>query len=99
MANQTLHFDTQAIRRAASDIRAKIKNYKAANDSVTATVTDMKQYWDDAVNQNFVTRYNNDLKVTAENVSKLMEAYAKFLDEVAEAYDRAVKNANAGING
>lgn len=99
MANQTLHFDTQAMRKAASDIRAKIKTYQTANEAVTSTVTNMKNYWDDQVNQNFVRRYNSDLKETAASVQKLMEEYAKFLDASAEAYDKAVASGNAGING
>lgn len=98
MANQTLHFDTQAMRKAASDIRTKIKTYKAASDSITTTVTGMKNYWDDQVNQNYARRYNSDLKVTAESVFKLMEEYAKFLDASADAYDKAVASGNAGIN-
>lgn len=98
MGNQTLHFDTQAMRKAAGDIRAKIKDYKAANDAVNSTVTNMKNYWDDQVNQNFVRRYNSDLKVTAESVLNLMEEYAKFLDASADAYDKAVASGNAGIN-
>ena len=98
MGNQTLHFDTQAMRKAASDIRTKIKDYKAANDVINSTVTNMKNYWDDPVNQNFVRRYNSDLKVTAESVLNLMEEYAKFLGASADAYDKAVASGNAGIN-
>lgn len=98
MANQTLHFDTQAMRKAADDIRAKIKDYKAASDSVDSAVKDIKAYWEDPVNQSFVRRYNSDLKVTSESVMKLMEEYAKFLDASAQAYDKAVANGNAGIN-
>lgn len=98
MANQTLHFDTQAMRKAASDIRAKIKVYRTANETVNTTVTNMKNYWEDQVNQNYVRRYNSDLKVTAESVLKLMEEYAKFLDASADAYDKAVASGNAGIN-
>ena len=98
MANQTLHFDTKAMRTAASDIRGRIKVYKAANDTVNTTVTNMKNYWEDQVNQNYVRRYNSDLKVTAESVLKLMEEYAKFLDASADAYDKAVASGNAGIN-
>ena len=98
MANQTLHFDTQAMRKAAGDIPAKIKVYKTANDAVNTTVTNMKNYWEDQVKQNYVRRYNSDLKVTAESVLKLMEEYAKFLDASADAYDKAVASGNAGIN-
>lgn len=99
MENQTLHFDSGAMRSAASDIRAKIKDYKAASSEIDTTVTNMKTYWDDSVNQNFVRRYNADLKQTAASVEKLMEEYAKFLDAAADAYDKTVASGNAGING
>lgn len=93
------HFDTAAIRKAATDIRSEIGKYKTASDSINTTITGMKQYWDDAVNQNYVKRYNKDLKPTAEDVMKLMEAYAKFLDAAADAYDKIITTGNAGING
>lgn len=99
MANQVRYYDTRAMRSAASDIRAKIRNYKSANDEINSTINNMKSYWDDEVNQNFVRRYNSDLKQTADSVMKLMEEYAKFLDATADAYDKAIASGNAGING
>lgn len=99
MANQTRYYDTRAMRTAASDIRTKIRNYKSANDEITSTINNMKSYWEDEVNQNFVLRYNSDLKETAESVMKLMEEYAKFLDAAADAYDKTIASGNAGING
>ena len=99
MANQVRHYDTGAMRTAASDIRAKIRNYESAKNEIDSTITNMKTYWDDPVNQTFANRYNSDLKETAEAVKKLMEEYAKFLDAAAEAYDKTVASGNAGING
>lgn len=98
MANQERYYDTRAMRTAASEIRTKLRTYKSASDQISTTITDMKNYWDDAVNQNYVRRYNNDLKKTAENVMKLMEEYAKFLDATADAYDKIIASGNAGIN-
>lgn len=99
MANQVRHFDTAAMRRAASDIRARLREYKNASDEIDTTVNSLKSYWDDPVNQAFVSRYNKDLKETANNVYNLMEQYAKFLDAAADAYDKAIKTGSASING
>lgn len=99
MSNSVRHFDTGAMRAAASDIRAKIRNYTAAMGEVDTTINGMKAYWQDEVNQNFVRRYDTDLKKTAEDVKKLMESYAEFLDETARVYDKIVADGNAGING
>ena len=99
MANQVRHYDTAAMRKAAGDIRSRLREYKAASDEIDSTVNEMKAYWDDQVNQEFVKRYNRELKETALSVYNLMEQYAKFLDATADAYDKAINSGNAGING
>lgn len=88
-------YDTAAIRGAANDIEAKAKIFKGSADKVDNIVTTF-QNWEDDVNVSYVARYKSDLKPTLEEVRRLMEAYANFLESAAEAIETYVKqNQNA----
>lgn len=88
-------YDTAAIRGAASDIEAKAKVFKSSADKVDNIVTTF-QNWEDDVNVRYVERYKSELKPTLEEVRRLMESYAKFLESAAEAIENYVKqNQNA----
>lgn len=91
-------YDTRAIRKTASDIRAELKNYTKAKNDVDSTVNGMSSYFSDPVQQNFVKRYKSELKETVESVEKLMKQYADYLDECAAAIDKAIDKGNAAIN-
>jgi len=99
MASSNIHYDEGKIRTAASNIRAEIRKYQQAKDALDTTVQGMKSYWPDATNQNYVSKYNKDLKPTADSVQKLMETFAKFLEDSAEAIKKTVDSGNASING
>lgn len=98
MAGNEKYYDTSKMRNAASDIRAQVQKYKTAKDNVDSTVKELKAYWDDSVNQNYVSRYNNDLEPTAAGIQKLMEAFATFLDDSAKEIDEWVAKGNTAIN-
>ncbi len=88
-------YDTAAIRSAANDIEAKAKVFKSSADKVDNIVTTF-QNWEDDVNVSCVARYKSELKPTLEEVRRLMEAYANFLESAAEAIENYVKqNQNA----
>ncbi len=91
-------YDTGAIRKTASDIRAELNKYTKAKNEIDSTVNGMNSYFSDPVQQNFVKRYKSELKETIENVEKLMKQYADYLDECAAAIDKAIEKGNAAIN-
>lgn len=93
------YYDTGKLRSAATSIRTELRKYTSARKEVDDTIRDMKVYWDDSVNQNYVNRYNSELKVTAKNVEDLMNKYAEFLEEVANTVDKVVASGNNAANG
>ena len=99
MASNNIHYDESKIRTAASNIRSEIRKYEQAKNSLDGTVQGMKSYWPDETNQNYVSKYNKDLKPTADSVQKLMETFAKFLEDSADAVKKTVDSGNASING
>lgn len=96
--NNELHYDTAAMRAAAEDIRAKTNSYKAAAAEVETTVQGMAAYWDDEVVRMYTSRYNNELKITTEDLGKLMTAYADFLEQCAEAIEKIIGDGKSKLN-
>ena len=92
------HYDVGKMRSTVSDIRSEITAYKNAKEALDTTVTGMQNYWQDENNQKYVAKYNKDLKPTAEGVQKLMETYATFLEDAANAVEKAMNTGNAAIN-
>lgn len=98
MAGNEKYYDTSKMRNAANDIRSQVQKYKGAKEVIDNTVKQMKAYWDDTVNQNYVNKYSSDLEPTAASIQKLMEAFATFLDDSAREVDNWVNKGNSSIN-
>ena len=88
-------YDTAAMRNASDDIDSKAKTFRSSAEAVDNIVTTF-QNWEDEVNKSYVARYKSELKPCLEEVRKLMESYAKYLEGAAEAIEEFVKkNANS----
>ena len=91
-------YDTGAIRKTATDIRAELNKYTKAKNEIDSTVNGMNSYFSDPVQENFVRRYKSELKETIVSIEKLMKQYADYLDECASAIDKIVDKGNTAIN-
>lgn len=91
-------YDTKAIRKTATDIRTELRTYTTAKDKVDSIVHGMNSYFSDPVQQDFVKRYDRELKETVISIEKLMNQYADYLDTCAKAIDEVIRKGNTSIN-
>jgi len=92
------HYDTSKMREAASSIRSQVnKTFKPSKDTIDATVSQMKTYFDDPVHTSYVAKYNKDAKPSIESVMNLMLQYADFLEKSAEAIDGVISKGKEAL--
>lgn len=91
-------YDTGRMRSCADEIRRELHNhYQKKKEDTDNVVNLLKNNWKDTTNDNYSRKYNSEAKTAAENVEKLMEAYAKLLDSAAEEYERVHRQANTDM--
>lgn len=94
------YYDTGLMRTTASNIQSALTTqYNPSKEAIDGIVTSMSAYFTDEVSTSFVAKYNNEAKVTAESLKKLMEMYISALNQTAEQYDKVITTGLSGING
>lgn len=94
------HYDTGAMRNCAKDIQSQITSaYQPAKEAIDSIVNSMSSYFQDEVSTHFVSKYNNEAKVSAENVQSLIRQYVSLLNQTADQYDRVISTGLSGLGG
>ena len=81
-------YNTGKMRQGATDIAAAIKSYNEAKDTIDQLVNQLRNNWQDETNSTFSGKYTNEAKVSAENVSGLMNQFVQLLNSTADAYEK-----------
>ena len=91
------HYNTGKMRSGAQEIRDELKTYSAAKQSMDDIVSSLKNNWIDATNTKYANKYNQEAEPAADSVRKVMEAYAKLLEESAAGYEKVQQTAQQGL--
>lgn len=81
-------YNTGKMRQGATDIAAAIKSYDEAKGAIDQLVEQLRNNWQDETNNMFSSKYTNEAKVSAENVSGLMNQFVQLLNSTADAYEK-----------
>lgn len=94
------YYDTGAMRSCAGNIQSTLTSkYAPAKEAIDALVAQMSSYFTDDVSTQFANKYNNEAKVTAENLMKLMNQYVTLLNQTADQYDKVITTGLSGLGG
>ncbi|MBQ8638867.1 MAG: hypothetical protein IJ468_06835 [Lachnospiraceae bacterium] len=92
----SFYYDISRMHQAAEEIRNRVKTYnnaKTAMDDIVETLI----WSEDPVYTAYKKKYEEEAKIAAENVAKLMTQYADLMGAMADALDRSQKNALSDI--
>ena len=92
-------YDSGKMRGCAQDIRSELKTYNSAKTAVDNIVTKLRNNWQDTNNTSYTQKYNQEAKIAAENVAKLMNQFAEALESSAAALEKIHNSASNDING
>lgn len=96
MANK---YDPPSMKTGAAAVEREMENFDRFRQQMDQIVAGMSSSaWDDATNQRFVRRYNNEAKHAAEKLSKSMKEFAAVLKQCARLYGNAIDQGNSQLS-
>lgn len=81
----------ERLRATATNISGINKNFNGVMESIRTEMQRMKQRWDSEAANGFINKFDA-LKDDFENYSQVIQAYSKFLEATAGAYEKADTN-------
>ena len=81
-------YNTGSMKNCAQEIETQIKKFKEAKEAIDNLVSNLRNNWKDDTNTMYSNKYNNEAKVSAENVQGLMKQFEDLLISTANAYDK-----------
>lgn len=81
-------YNTGKMRQGATDIATEIKSYNTAKEAIDQVIGQLRGNWQDETNTMFANKYTAEAKVSAENVSGLMNQFVQLLNSTADAYEK-----------
>lgn len=91
------YYDSGKMKGCAQDILAELKVYSAAKKEVDEIIERLKNSWKDTTNTAFSNKYNQEAKMAAENVEKLMISFSNLLEGSGEGFDKLQDIAQQGL--
>ncbi len=95
MANQ---YDPPRMKSGADSMERELETLNQIKSNMDSIVDNMSlKLWNDATNQRFGKRYNNEAKKALEELSKTISEFASLLRQCARKYGNAIDNGNSNL--